>query len=265
MNMKMIAHLTRTGMKCGRWNHIARTFASHANHVKVTLYQYEICPFCSKVKTLLDYTNTPYKSVEVNPLTKAEINWSKEYKKVPIATINDKLYFGSNEIVQGLLTTTKPTMDTTEFNGPQARRWQGFANDQLAPLLYPNICGTLKDSYQAFSYIHQHDHFSTVQKIAIQTVGSLAMYMAASRVKKRRGITDERAALETALQTIESDGLAGGSSDFVSGRRDPHLGDLALYGSLRAIAGLPAHGRIITLRDGPLRDWYNRMQAKVEG
>ena len=29
----------------------------------------------------------PYNVIEVNPLTKSELNWSKEYRKVPIAVI----------------------------------------------------------------------------------------------------------------------------------------------------------------------------------
>jgi len=41
----------------------------------IKLYQYAICPFCSKVKALLNYAGTDHELVEVNPLTKAEIKW----------------------------------------------------------------------------------------------------------------------------------------------------------------------------------------------
>jgi hypothetical protein len=66
------------------------------------------------------------------------------------------------------------------------------------------------------------------------------------------------------LQAIETDGLAGGSKDFISGRSEPHLGDLAVYGTLRSIEGLPAHDRVVVNREGPLRDWYDKMKIKVE-
>ena len=56
---------------------------------KVTLYQYDVCPFCNKVKAYLDYRGIPYDVVEVNPLTKSEIKFSKEYTKVPIVTVDD--------------------------------------------------------------------------------------------------------------------------------------------------------------------------------
>eukprot|EP00983_Pelagomonas_calceolata_P105557 1159143-Pelagomonas_calceolata.AAC.2 len=65
----------------------------------ITLYQYEVCPFCCKVKAALDYYKTlltsqdnpclqlPYEVIEVNPLTKSELKWSN-YKKVRVLEIN---------------------------------------------------------------------------------------------------------------------------------------------------------------------------------
>lgn len=51
---------------------------------------------------------------------------------------------------------------------------------------------------------------------------------------------------------------------FLSGLDVPDLGDLAIYGTLRAIDGLPAHRVAVYERDGPLADWYERMKATVE-
>ena len=61
--------------------------ASAAAVGRVRLYQYEICPFCCKVKALLDLHAIPYETVDVNPLTKKEIAFSAEYRKVPIAVL----------------------------------------------------------------------------------------------------------------------------------------------------------------------------------
>ena len=42
----------------------------------VTVYQYQICPFCTKVKTFLDFVHVPYSTIEVNPVSKKEIKVS---------------------------------------------------------------------------------------------------------------------------------------------------------------------------------------------
>lgn len=47
------------------------------------LYQYEVCPWCNKVKAVLDFHNAPYKTVEVDPIFKSQLKFS-DYKKVPV-------------------------------------------------------------------------------------------------------------------------------------------------------------------------------------
>ncbi len=55
--------------------------------LKLTLYQYKTCPFCSKVRAFLDYHGLPYEIVEVNPVMRQELKWST-YRKVPILMVN---------------------------------------------------------------------------------------------------------------------------------------------------------------------------------
>ena len=174
----------------------------------VTLYQYKICPFCNINKAFLSYTNTPYTQTEVNPLTKTEVkslpsnkenDQGKKYTKVPIAMINNEQYNGSNDIndillkndyvqsnlqnkwtngEEGMIMTMEQFHDSKE-----AQKWIQFAKDDLAPILYPNICRSLSESYHAFDYIHSIEKYSFLQKYMIQYVGSLAMYFAASKIK----------------------------------------------------------------------------------
>ena len=50
--------------------------------LEITLYQYQPCPFCGKVRAFLDFYGLSYNIVEVNPVTKKQLYWSA-YKKVP--------------------------------------------------------------------------------------------------------------------------------------------------------------------------------------
>jgi glutathione S-transferase len=47
------------------------------------------CPFCKKVRAFLDFAGLSYDVVEVNPVTKKQLNWSA-YKKVPIVVVKVK-------------------------------------------------------------------------------------------------------------------------------------------------------------------------------
>lgn len=142
---------------------------------------------------------------------------STDYRKVPIAKMvtdsnnehkNNKddeiIWKGSDVIVQGIVSLpsvqehlTQTAWQGTDMtwerflgqaeNGDNNKNntdWTAFTNEKLAPLLYPNICRTLADSYTAFGYVNHADSpFTWMQKQSIRTLGSLAMYLAASRVK----------------------------------------------------------------------------------
>lgn len=74
-------------------------FQASEGGVKLTLYQYKTCPFCSKVRAFLDYHGLPYEIVEVNPVMRQEIKWSA-YRKVPILMVN-------SDVVSHLILKTK--------------------------------------------------------------------------------------------------------------------------------------------------------------
>jgi len=163
------------------------------------LYQYKICPFCNIVKTFLNYQKIPFQSVEVNPLTKAELEFSSGYRKVPILRITTtpaatalRQLNGTDEILSNeyhLSNTNNECFDDNyddDFaSSDSSTRWQQFGIQKLAPLLYPNLCLTLTDSFRAFNYVHDDSNFSIVQRYSIQYIGSVAMYFAASKIKQK--------------------------------------------------------------------------------
>ncbi|CAL4083744.1 unnamed protein product, partial [Meganyctiphanes norvegica] len=54
--------------------------------LKITLYQYQTCPFCCKVRAFLDYSGFNYDVVEVNSVTRTQTKWTT-YRKVPFVVI----------------------------------------------------------------------------------------------------------------------------------------------------------------------------------
>ena len=240
------------------------------------------------------------------------------YRKVPIAVIDGQQINGSDEIVSTLLNkdfvkdalekkwNQTPDMTLSIFiNGTSStsvsslssdkpttvQYWTTeFAND-LAAILYPNIAATWSDSYQMFRYVDEKPNsFSYLDKFLIRNVGSLAMTMAASKIKSRsfsfsswfnlqpfyfsypflytfiqtqytekRGIQNERLALQEALLKWEREGIHNGQVPFSSGIDQPNLADLAIFGVLNSCSGLAVHNELIVGNQQPLGKWYKRM------
>jgi microsomal prostaglandin-E synthase 2 len=253
------------------------------------LYKYKICPFSNIAKVFLEYQKIPFESVEVNPLTKVELGFSEKYRKVPIVTILDSASTtpaakafqqlnGTEEILphdyqlseNGIIDDDD---DGDEFvSSDSSIRWQDFARNKLAPLLYPNICRTLGDSFRAFDYVHSGTNsFSAVQRYSIQYVGSVAMYFAASKIKEKYKIDDVQVALEETLAELESE-LSKEGSKFLrhsSSSELPHLGDLSVFGVLKGLKGLPLWNEIFNDDNSQpnfpnIRRWYADVDNAVE-
>jgi microsomal prostaglandin-E synthase 2 len=100
-------------------------------------------------------------------------------------------------------------------------------------------------------------HFSPLAKLTNQWIGATAMWAAQGRLKKKYSITDERAALFSALEGWVTE---LGDKPFISGDR-PNLGDLCVYACIRAIEGLDAHKDILSNTGvGP---WYHRVEVAI--
>ncbi|CAM9727034.1 unnamed protein product [Phaeothamnion confervicola] len=215
----------------------------------------------------MDFFDVPYSVVEVNPLTKKEIAFSKDYRKVPIVQMRGDTLTDSPLIIEALLqrlgeTSAVPASDLEAFASPEARRWAEWADKQLAVLLFPNITRNFSESYQAFGYVWSVPTFGLADKAANQVLGATAMWAAQGKLKKKYGIDDERAALFAALTKWSAaldggDGGDGGGQPFAGGDR-PHLGDVAVFGCIHAIHGLDTHADV--LRGAGLEGWYGRMQ-----
>ena len=108
------------------------------------LYQYAICPFCNKVKAVLDFLDLPYEVVEVSPMSKSQLKSWTEYRKVPVARV------GGDEVQDSAVILTH-ILDRAVAAGQQVpvgfaaegtEEWVTWADAELAVLLFPNITRT---------------------------------------------------------------------------------------------------------------------------
>jgi microsomal prostaglandin-E synthase 2 len=122
--------LVAGGLACGvltvRNRTLAASLCSAATSnptPEIVLYQYKTCPFCNKVKSYLDYNQVDYAVVEVNPLTKSEIKFSKGYNKVPIATVNGELITDSSLIIEKVSTFAKYAASVKSDDSEKWSEW----------------------------------------------------------------------------------------------------------------------------------------------
>ena len=226
----------------------------------------DICPFCCKLKAFLNWQKIPYTATDVNPVTKAEISFSKEYKKVPILVKDGVQLNDSSAIMEKLISEMKSKnqlpMGFKDSTDPEIFKWLEFADTKLAVLLFPSITRNLFESWEAFGYIKRVPQFGVVQKLGLRVAGAVAMRLANGKIKQKYKIEDERAALARAVSEWIVSGLCGRK---FHGCGEPDLADLTVYGCLKSIEGFTTFAWLLGDSDRQLLIWFNRMREVIGG
>jgi microsomal prostaglandin-E synthase 2 len=128
------------------------TSTTAATPTKLVLFQYQICPFCNRVKAYLDFFKIPYDVVEVNPLTKAELAFSANYKKVPVLVVDGAQYNDSAAIINAVTQHFVDAQSNSSFFPEDTDKWSEWSEKKLAVYLYPNITRSFSESYECFGY-----------------------------------------------------------------------------------------------------------------
>ncbi len=216
---------------------------------EIVLYQYTVCPFCSKVRAYLDFHGIPYSVVEVDPLRKTELKkFSDDYRKVPIAVIDGVQVNGSSNIIHHV--SSEAVADD---------KWVTWVDEHLIKLIAPNIYRTPRESLQTFKYIAENSKFSAWERASIKYAGAVAMYLVARKKKTAYGITDERAELGELLKEWTS-ALSG--REFMGGDK-PATADLCVYGVLRAIREFDTFDEVVA-KNEDFASWYRRVDSQVK-
>ncbi len=221
---------------------------------EATLYQFELCPFCHKVRAALDVKGIPYRTVEVNPMTKKELPEldANVKRKVPVLAIDDTLLSDSTEILKYLDSKPSPMPE-----GPardKAEMIEAWVDDDLAQVLPAAIYGTWRDAARAARVVARTSNFGFFHNAMVRGGGSVIMNRVAKKILARRGGGNPDQMLATEMDKFE--GWLGEQA-FVCGD-EVSVGDLAAQGCLTCIRDFPA---FTTIMERPrVAAWYQRVQ-----
>lgn len=245
----------------------------------ITLYQYEVCPFCCKVKAFLDLHKLPYRVVEVDPLGKSELKWS-EYKKVPVVLLDGSAQLNnSSSIISQLYlelnasespssqAKTWSVFSSKNNNGSRSttpdasmvrEEWRRWVDEKFVRAITVNIYRTANESFQTFDYITTHGNFGWAQRQAARIVGATMMWSLSNRLKKKYGIEGD---VRQALYALAEEWAQGLNGQPFMGGDAPSLADIEAFGVIRSITGTDTFHDL--QHNTSISPWYERMMKEV--
>ncbi|MGH0132601.1 UNVERIFIED_CONTAM: hypothetical protein FKN15_040752 [Acipenser sinensis] len=210
---------------------------SDTGDLRLTLYQYKTCPFCSKVRVFLDYHGLPYDIVEVNPVMRKEIQFS-QYRKVPIllADYGETLQLNDSSVISSVI---KTYMISKDKNLKQILSY------------YPEMKYKDEKGKEVTEYSNKYWVMLGEQEVEEHYPSKESM--------KHELQSDVRQDLYKAVNDWVT--AIGKKRQFMGGTR-PNLADLAVYGVLRVMEGLQAFDDMMAHTS--VQPWYERMERATE-
>jgi len=226
---------------------------------QITLYQFQLCPFCHKVRAALELKGLAYRMVEVAPGSKRELPPLPEGapRKVPVMQVGGEVIWDSTTILMRLDDLAPSAVRRLLPQGGEERAaavaLEDWVDANLIPSLPTVIYDTWANAMRAAQITARESNFTLLQSLKVRVGGSLIMRLIAKRILKRVGRSDGHAWVSECLDEVEAR-LAGRA--FVGGEA-PSVADAALHGALRCVEEFPVFSQV---GERPsLRAWYARV------
>ncbi len=216
-----------------------------------TMYCFETCPFCFKVKALLGSRGAEYSKVEVDPTFKTQLKWS-DWGKVPVFVDIDGTQVNDSNFILHYIDSNGLESFPRQGVDPEQDKWMDFSNNILGKSIVAVIYSSYRTSVQALDYVTRVDNFSFGSRLVNKWMGGFIMRM----VGKSRAKMFELPPRENLQHQLDkmSEGIKG---DFF-GEKEPNGADFANFGILRSMQGL--NGFDIIENHQTVSGWYSRMQ-----
>ncbi len=189
----------------------------------ITLYQFQGCPFCSKVRALLNFSKTPYEVVDVSPRGMKELEGVTEHKKVPVLKDGDEVIVESATIIE-YINKNYAKLPVTDDD----KKWTDWVDNKLVHFLPALIHPDFKTSRENIKKITTGGGF---KGFIVPFIGALVMPKVARRMKAKHNIEDPRGEYLAQIDHWVKEGLNG--KTFYGGDKASFV-DCSVFGVLRS-------------------------------
>tara|TARA_B100001093_G_scaffold516803_1_gene596499 strand:+ start:42450 stop:43199 length:750 start_codon:yes stop_codon:yes gene_type:complete len=221
-----------------------------------TLHILYTCPFCWKVRGLVEYLGLDVNIVSVNGMKiKKEVAFAGDWGKVPVFTDEKGEFFVDSTPLLRHLDATYNSGKLAALGDKQRQdEWLNWADTKMSKATVPILYGTIGSALQTTTRISKIEKFGFFSRRLYAWAGFPVMWgiIAKKRVKK-----DGRKPKQLWHDLLTEFTDEHGEHSFFGGD-SPDLVDFAVYGYMRSISPFPQFSLLQDHANG--MEWYHRME-----
>ena len=216
------------------------------------------CPFCWKVRGLLEHLGIDHERIQVNPMKSKKLPSAPEWKKVPIwIDAENKIHVDSTPIMKHIDSVHNEGKLWSSDNKERRDKWMEWVDLHMSKATIPILYGSLGSALKTTTSVSKLENFGFFSKRLYAWAGFPIMWgiIAKKRVKKD-GRTPKKLwhdLLDEFTEEFEQKEFFGGDS--------PDLVDLAAFGYVRSISPYSQFSQLEEHEAG--MKWYRAVEATL--
>ena len=220
------------------------------------LHMLHTCPFCWKIRGLVEHLDIEYQKVQVNAMkTKRELEFTGGWGKVPVWTeVNGEIIVDSTPIMIHIDKRYNGGSLWDSEDEERRDKWIDWVDSKLSNATIPILYGGLFSALKTTTRMSKLEKFGFFSKRIYAWMGFPIMWgiVARSRVKK-----DGRKPKKLWHDLLTEFTSEFGEEPFFGGKK-PDLVDFAAFGYMRSISPFPQFSQLEDHEDGIA--WYRRIE-----
>lgn len=224
-----------------------------------TLHMLYTCPFCWKVRGLIEHLGMDVEYIPVNGMKiKKEVAFTENWGKVPVFTDeNGKHFVDSTPLLKHIDAAYNDGQMAAMGDADRQKQWLEWVDLYMSKATVPILYGSLGSALKTTTRISKIEKFGFFSKRLYAWAGFPIMWgiIARKRVKK-----DGRKPKQLWHDLLTEFTASHDGKDFFGGT-GPDLVDFAAFGYMRSISPFPQF-KLLTDHDAGIA-WYNRMERTL--
>lgn len=227
---------------------------------KSQLHLLYTCPFCWKVRGVIEHLGLDVEYVGVNGMKmRKQLSFAGDWGKVPIFTDEEgQHHVDSTPLIYLLDQKYNAGKLAKTDNATRQNDWITWVDTHMSKATVPILYGTLPSALKTTTRVSKLEKFGFFSKRLYSWAGFLVMwgFIARKRVKK-----DGRKPKRLWHDLLTEFTNEHGTQPFFGGEH-PDVVDFAAFGYMRSISPFPQFSLLADHQAGMA--WYNRMQATLQ-
>ena len=222
------------------------------------LMMLQTCPFCWKVRSLLEHLNIDFQESQLNPLRrKKALKFAGDWGKVPIWRESEEDFIVDSTPIMIYLDNKYNDSKLSDSTSERQKNWLKWVDEKLSKATIPILYGSIGSALSSTRSVSKLEKFGFFSRHLYAWTGFPIMWVIIAKTRVKKDGRKPKQLWHDLLDELVSE--FNGKQFF--GGEAPDIVDIAAFGIVRSISPFKQFKQIESHESG--MNWYNAVKSTL--